>query len=56
MRLGADPFELVVLAGQVYRTFLWRTAWKCQVPMEGLGIGEQLSWLNVQLGQGSPSA
>lgn len=40
---------LVTLAGQRYRTFLLRSAWPHDVPMRGLGIGEQLAWLTRAL-------
>lgn len=40
---------LVTLAGQQYRTFLYRSAWPHEVPMRGLGIGEQLAWLTREL-------
>jgi hypothetical protein len=37
--------ELVVLAGENYRGFLDGSPWPVKVPMEGLGIGQQLGWL-----------
>lgn len=43
-----DP-HLVVLAGEQYRTILYRDLpWTYDVPMKGLGLGEQLAWLNGQ--------
>lgn len=38
---------LVVLAGEAYRAFVHPCAWPYEVPMQGLGIGQQLSWLNT---------
>lgn len=44
----ADP-HLVVLAGEQYRTILYQDMpWPYDVPMKGLGLGEQLAWLNGQ--------
>jgi hypothetical protein len=40
-------FELVVLAGKHYRTAV--EGLECTVPMQGLGIGQQLGWLTQQL-------
>jgi hypothetical protein len=45
-----DPL-LVTLAGEQYRTILWRSPWPSEVPMKGLGIGQQLGWLTRELGQ-----
>lgn len=45
-----DP-ELLVLAGEQYRTLLRRTALPATVPMQGLGIGQQLGWLTDALRQ-----
>ena len=42
-----DP-SLLVLAGEQYRTILYPSPWSYSVPMKGLGLGEQLSWLNKQ--------
>jgi hypothetical protein len=47
-----DASRIVVLAGQRYREFLMpylhRRAGTVDVPMEGMRIGEQLSWLRRQ--------
>lgn len=43
--------SLVVLAGDQYRTVLRPCQWPYSIPMEGLGIGEQLSWLNARLAE-----
>lgn len=40
----AEP-RLLVLAGEQYRTVLRLTDLPYDVPMEGLGIGQQLAWL-----------
>lgn len=36
---------LVALAGEQYRTVLHPCAWPFEIPMKGLGIGEQLAYL-----------
>lgn len=43
-----DP-RLLVLAGTQYRTFLYRTSWPADTPLDGLGIGEQLGFLTSAL-------
>jgi hypothetical protein len=47
--LGIPDPELLVLAGEQYRTCLWRCPWPTRVPMEGLGIGQQLGYLTKRL-------
>lgn len=42
--------HLIVLAGEQYRGFLSLHEWPYEVPMQGLGIGQQLKWLTDQLG------
>lgn len=46
---------VVVLAGKCYREYVAPaiSSWGCrlEVPMEGLRIGEQLSWLNRHIGR-----
>jgi cytoplasmic iron level regulating protein YaaA (DUF328/UPF0246 family) len=53
--LIAPESQVVVLAGKPYREFLMpylrSMASRVDVPMEGLRIGEQLSWLGKQLVQ-----
>ena len=47
-----DFYRVVVLAGQRYREFLMdylSRRWVVEVPLEGLRIGEQLSWLGRQM-------
>lgn len=46
--------ELLVLAGEQYRTLLRRTTLPARVPMEGLGIGQQLGWLTEALRNDAP--
>lgn len=41
-----DPL-LVTLAGEQYRTILYKSPWPSEVPMQGLGIGQQLGWLTA---------
>ena len=45
--LYTDHF--VFLAGTAYRQDLIPYLKRCSVPMEGLGFGKQLQWLDVQL-------
>ena len=42
---------LVTLAGARYQTVLRPCQWPFQIPMQGLGIGQQLRWLTAQLAQ-----
>jgi hypothetical protein len=44
-----DP-ELLVLAGEQYRTFLRLVDYPARAPMEGMGIGHQLQFLTNALG------
>lgn len=46
---GIPLAELLILAGEQYRTFLRLGNWPRRVPMEGLGIGQQLSYLTNAL-------
>lgn len=43
--------RLLVLAGATYRTVLEHLphAWQVEIPLAGLGIGQQLSWLTRKL-------
>jgi hypothetical protein len=46
-RVVASDAPLVVLAGRFYRDPLWPSIGnRASVPMEGMGIGEQLAWLS----------
>ena len=55
-RQGLSPERFVVLAGQRYREFLLDflngRSESVVVPMEGLGIGQQLRWLNQSMSNG----
>lgn len=42
---GAPRVLLVALAGERYRTALHPCQWPYEIPMRGLGIGQQLAWL-----------
>lgn len=42
--------ELLVLAGEQYRTLLHLTDIPARVPMEGMGIGQQLGFLTKEIG------
>lgn len=42
---------LVTLAGAHYQAVLRPCQWPFQIPMKGLGIGQQLGWLTAQLTQ-----
>ncbi|QYF88469.1 DUF6884 domain-containing protein [Arthrobacter sp. PAMC25284] len=46
---GAGEVTLIALAGEQYRTVLHGSPWPSEVPMEGLGIGQQLGWLTEKL-------
>lgn len=53
---GLEGVTLVALAGEQYRTMLLHSTWPYEVPMKGLGIGQQLGWLTTQLNAGKPLA
>nr|WP_216095262.1 DUF6884 domain-containing protein [Pseudarthrobacter chlorophenolicus] len=46
---GIHGVRLIVLAGKQYRAALEGSPWPIQIPMEGLGIGQQLGWLTGKL-------
>lgn len=46
---GIENVTLIALAGEQYRTALRHSRWPCEVPMKGLGIGQQLAWLTRKL-------
>lgn len=46
---GMERVTLVVFAGEQYRTLLQGSAWSYEVPLKGLGIGQQLGWLTGKL-------
>jgi hypothetical protein len=49
----ADQWKLIILAGKAYREplvgMLETYGYKVEVPMQGLGIGQQIKWLNYHL-------
>lgn len=49
---GLEDVTLIALAGEQYRTVLMHSTWPYEVPMKGLGIGQQLSWLTRELSRG----
>lgn len=51
-----DRVELLVLAGEQYRTFLARCSWPARVPMAGMGIGQQLGYLTAEIRGFRPNA
>jgi hypothetical protein len=46
---GIGKVKLLVLAGEHYRYAVYRGPWEYEVPLQGLGIGQQLGWLTSQL-------
>lgn len=40
--------EIVCLASAPYREWVKDSPWPVEVPLEGLGLGEQLRWLKAQ--------
>ncbi|TSE15039.1 hypothetical protein B1A87_003025 [Arthrobacter sp. KBS0703] len=46
---GVEDVTLIALAGVQYRTALLHCRWPYEVPMKGLGIGQQLGWLTAKL-------
>lgn len=44
-----ERVTLVALLGEQYRTIFRPGPWAFSIPMEGLGIGEQLGWLTREL-------
>ena len=47
--LDVESPELLILAGEQYRTFLRFSDYPARVPMEGMGIGQQLGYLTQEL-------
>jgi cytoplasmic iron level regulating protein YaaA (DUF328/UPF0246 family) len=44
-----DPEDTIVcLAGTVYRAWIRRSPWLVEVPLAGLGIGQQKAWLRTR--------
>jgi hypothetical protein len=46
---GLQNVRVVALAGEQYRTALHNVPWSVELPMKGLGIGQQLGWLTGRL-------
>lgn len=46
---GIENDILIALAGEQYRTVLLHSQWPYEIPMKGLGIGQQLAWLTAKL-------
>ena len=45
-----DKLEfLIALAGEQYRIAVHNSRWPVDIPMKGLGIGQQLGWLTGRL-------
>lgn len=52
---GLENVNLVALAGAQYRTALQDGPRPSEVPMQGLGIGQQLGWLTARLNALEPA-
>ncbi len=48
-KINFQKDEIIFLAGERYRKFLQPLCRNASVPLEGLGIGKQLSWLKKKL-------
>lgn len=46
---GMENVKIIALAGAQYRTVLHGSRWEHEIPLEGLGIGQQLGWLTRKL-------
>lgn len=46
---GLENVQLVVLAGEQCRYAVYGGRWPHEIPMKGLGIGQQLGWLTAEL-------
>lgn len=44
-----ENVTLTVLAGEQHRYAVYNSQWPHEIPMKGLGIGQQLGWLTEQL-------
>jgi hypothetical protein len=49
---GLANVTLVALAGEQYRIAVHNSRWPVEIPMKGLGIGQQLGWLTEKLSAG----
>jgi hypothetical protein len=45
---GLENVTLIALAGEQYRVAVRGVPWPVEIPMQGLGIGQQLGWLTDQ--------
>lgn len=52
---GLENITLVALAGEQYRIVVHNSRWPVEIPMKGLGIGQQLGWLTEKLAAGDLS-
>jgi hypothetical protein len=52
---GLENVTLTVLAGEQYRYAVYRGPWEYEIPMKGMGIGQQLGWLTEQLADLPPA-
>jgi cytoplasmic iron level regulating protein YaaA (DUF328/UPF0246 family) len=48
---GLENVLLIALAGERYRSAL-QGPWTYEIPMKGMGIGQQLGWLTKEIGSG----
>ena len=46
---GLENVTLIALAGEQYRIAVHNSRWPVDIPMKGLGIGQQLGWLTGRL-------
>jgi hypothetical protein len=46
---GLENVTIIALAGEQYRISLRDVPWPVDIPMKGLGIGQQLGWLTGRL-------
>lgn len=53
---GIQNVRLIALAGEQYRTVLRDIPWPYEVPLQGLGIGQQLGWLTARLSENERQA
>jgi hypothetical protein len=53
---GLENVTLIALAVEQYRAALLHSQWPSEVPMKGLGIGQQLGRLTTQLNTLEPAA
>lgn len=48
---GLEDVMLIVLAGEQYLYAVYDSQWPYELPMKGLGIGQQLGWLTTELAE-----